>query len=107
MSEEIKVHFVFEDETIDEKIVHIETNSTIAQAAYKGGVHILQTCGATPSCADCVVKLLEFKEDSLPEMEIEEKGLLGNVFFITQERLACQCRLKNDCKVKVPRYKTK
>lgn len=79
----------------------------LTQVALRAGVTIQQTCGGSPSCTDCVVKVVEGVENGLSPMESEEIALLGNVYFITKERLACQSVLKNDVTVKVPDPKTK
>lgn len=85
------------------KEINVEVGTKITQAAYKAGVYIEQTCGGTPSCADCkVVVLKEDPEGSLEDMQGDEKRLLGNVYHITHERLACQSVIKSTVSVEVP-----
>lgn len=81
---------------------------TLTQVAYRAGVRIQQSCGGAPSCADCVVKVDDRSApDAFEPMEHAEKALLGNVYFITKERLACQATVKNDSTVHVPNAKNK
>ncbi len=86
-----------------QKEIDVEVGTRITQAAYRAGVRIQQTCGGTPSCTDC--KIIVSKEDqngSLQEMQGDEKRLLGNVYHLTHERLACQSVIKNSLTVEVP-----
>jgi ferredoxin len=80
---------------------------TLSQVAYRAGVLIQQSCGGTPSCADCVVRVDPVSHhEAFEPMEHAELSLLGNVYFITKERLACQSIVKNDSTVHVPDAKT-
>jgi ferredoxin len=96
----VKVCFVLEDGT--ERRIDVEPGTKITQAAYAAGILIQQTCGGTPSCTDCMVKILEEdKEGSLEEIEGPEKRLLGNVYHLTKERLACQAVIRKSVTIKV------
>lgn len=96
-----RVRFHLADKTIKE--IEVDVGSKITQAAYKAGVQIEQTCGGTPSCADCKVKIIQEEAGgSLEEMQGDEKRLLGNIYHITHERLACQSVIKNSISVEVP-----
>jgi len=77
----------------------------LSQVAYRAGITIQQTCGGSPSCTDCRVTIKEGFENAFEEMEHAEQTLMGNVYFITKERLACQAKLKNSCTVRVPNPK--
>lgn len=82
--------------------VDAEPGELLTQVASKAGVTIQQTCGGSPSCADCTIKVLEGAENAFEDMEFEEQALLGNVYFITKERLACQAKVKASSKIFVP-----
>ncbi|MGK0367773.1 MAG: ferredoxin [Thermoproteota archaeon] len=56
---------------------------------------IKHSCGGFGVCGDCKFKV-HSGADLLSPMSIAEKKLLGNVFFITKERLACQCSPTGD-----------
>tara|TARA_B100000886_G_C20292646_1_gene436132 strand:- start:117 stop:434 length:318 start_codon:yes stop_codon:yes gene_type:complete len=60
------------------------------------GVRIRSSCGGHATCGDCVVKV-KSGDKLLSAVNFEEKKLLGNVYYITKERLACQlgCGLKD------------
>ena len=75
----------------------------LTQVAYQNDVCIQQTCGGAPSCTDCCIKVSkDTPDDAFLPIEHAEKALLGNVFFITRERLACQCIVQKDAIVYVP-----
>ncbi|MEZ4814710.1 MAG: 2Fe-2S iron-sulfur cluster-binding protein [Bdellovibrionota bacterium] len=96
-----KVIFHLSDKTTRE--VEVPTGTKVTQAAYLAEVHIEQTCGGTPSCTDCTIKVLkEEAGGSLEEMQGNEKRLLGNVYHITHERLACQSVIKGSVSIEVP-----
>lgn len=89
-------------------IATAEAGDTVTQVAYRAGVRIQQSCGGAPSCGDCVIKVDPASSaDPFEPMEHAEQALLGNVYFITKERLACQAVVKNDSTVHVPDAKTK
>lgn len=101
-----KVRFHVADSSIKE--IDVEAGTKITQAAYRASVHIEQTCGGTPSCTDCkIVVLEEVPEGSLEEMQGDEKRLLGNIYHITHERLACQSVIKNSLSIAVPSVEVK
>ena len=88
--------------SVKELIIEAEKGELLTQVAYRAGVVIQQTCGGSPSCTDCRVVVKEGHEEAFEEMQHAEKTLLGNVYFITKERLACQAILKNSCTLWVP-----
>jgi len=57
-------------------------------------------CGGVGQCGECVVKVLSGKE-SLSAMTLKEKQLLGNVFYITKERLGCQMTISGDIEIEL------
>ena len=79
----------------------VEMGTTIMEAAGRVEVKIATTCGGKASCRLCKVRIVEGVEGISP-MEFAEQSALGNVFFITRERLSCQTRLVGDCTVEVP-----
>ena len=83
-----KVHITNNDE-----IVELGEESLL-EILRKKGIRIRSSCGGHATCSDCVVVRSGAK--SLSDVNFEEKKLLGNVYYITKERLACQVRLKNE-----------
>lgn len=101
-----KVSFHLADKTIKE--IEVDVGTKITQAAYRADVHIEQTCGGTPSCTDCIIKVIKEEDGgSLEGMRGDEKRLLGNIYHITHERLACQSVIKKSISVEVPSIEVK
>jgi ferredoxin, 2Fe-2S len=97
-----KIKFQLENDPNQPVEVEAQVGETVVQAAFRAGVVIQQTCGGTPSCTDCRVKITENWEKALEAAEGPELRLTGNVFFITKERLACQAVIKESCSIYVP-----
>lgn len=73
------------------KVVEISSETDFYSGIKSHGLHINSTCGGCASCAKCIITVLE-GEENLNEIPYEEARLLGNVFHITKERLACQVK---------------
>ena len=73
------------------RTVEVESDQDLLTAALDADIAIATVCGGVASCTECKVKVVE-GQDSLSTMEHAEEAQLGNVFFITKERLACQTR---------------
>jgi ferredoxin len=97
----VKIRFLCEVDGREAE-VSAEPGETLVQAAYRAKVVIQQTCGGSPSCTDCKVIVKEGIELGLEPALGPELRLMGNVYFITKERLACQSIIKNDVCVWVP-----
>lgn len=69
--------------------IEVASGSNIRDAGINAGVEIPSTCGGVGSCGLCKVKITSGAE-CLGEMTEVELNKLGNVFFITKERLSCQ-----------------
>ncbi len=80
--------------------VEVSPDETLFSAARRAGVPIATICGGAGSCSSCRVRIVE-GEQHLSEMGYTEKSRLGNTFFITKERLACQTRTTGDLVVEV------
>jgi ferredoxin len=100
----LRIRFLCEQDNAPDKEILAEAKAgeTVVQVAYRSGITIQQTCGGTPSCADCRVIVKDGGADAFEPMEAAEKALLGNVFFITKERLACQAVVKSSSTLWVP-----
>jgi ferredoxin len=59
------------------------------------GVVIKTGCGGVASCAECILKIVE-GEKNISEPDFTETRLIGNVFFMTKERLSCQTKVTGD-----------
>jgi ferredoxin len=101
----LQIRFICEQaegESDKELTVEAQAGERLTQAAYRAGVNIQQTCGGSPSCTDCRVIVREGGAEAFETIEHAEKTLLGNVFFITKERLACQAIIKSSSTIWVP-----
>ncbi len=94
----VQITFV-QDWDGQEVVAQAEIGETLVQVAGRAGVVIQQTCGGAPSCTDCRVKVLEGQNDGFEPLEFAEKNLMGNVYFLTHERLACQAVVRGSSKV--------
>ena len=70
---------------------NVSNDESLLDTLRKEKISIRSSCGGYASCGDCVVKVIEGAEN-LDKPNFEEKKLLGNVFHITKERLACQLK---------------
>jgi ferredoxin len=78
---------------------------SVFEVARRHGVPISTACAGLGTCGLCRVKVLS-GEAHLPPFGPAEKRHLGNVYFITKERLACQSRVSGgDVSVSVPPIK--
>ena len=75
--------------------------ANLRDAAISAGVSVPSTCGGVASCGLCKVKVTA-GADQLNDMTAGEIGKLGNVFFITKERLSCQAVGRGDVTCEVP-----
>jgi ferredoxin len=75
--------------------IEVEPGHTLLDAAMQAGAPVRTTCGGRASCTHCRVKIIAGGENLGP-MTAPEKAQLGNVYFITKERLACQSQVLGD-----------
>ncbi len=82
----------------DEKIYEIEGGSTLLQSLTAEKIFIPSACGGKATCGYCKVQILEgggpVLATELPF--IPEEELKDNV------RLSCQCKVKEDIKIRIP-----
>lgn len=68
------------------------TEETLLEQLKKAGKKIKSSCGGCATCSDCKIVVKSGELDLTPPT-FEELRILGNVFHITKERLACQTRI--------------
>jgi len=73
------------------KTITVFSDESILDALRREGISIRSSCGGFASCSDCIVKI-SGNIDAVNPVNFDEKKLLGNVFHITKERLACQVK---------------
>jgi len=79
----------------------VPDGTPLRDAAVGAGVEIASTCGGVASCGLCRVRIAS-GEANLEPLTPGEFALLGNVFFVTRERLACQARARGEVVCEVP-----
>lgn len=72
-----------------DKTIEIPEDKDFLSVLREEEVYVKSSCGGHASCTDCLIKIVS-GADFLNAPSFEEKQLLGNVFHITKERLACQ-----------------
>ncbi len=81
-------------------VVEVQPGTTVFHAAASAEIAIPSQCGGKCACALCCVKLVS-GEGLVSPMRWEEEGHLGNVFFLTRQRLSCQLKVFGDVVVEV------
>lgn len=91
--------------TLEHNAQTIEANdSDSLLTQLKGaGFDIKSTCGGCASCGQCVI-VIKDGEANLQDPSFEEKQLIGNVFHITKERLACQTFMTGDITIDISNH---
>jgi ferredoxin len=75
---------------------------SVFEVARRHGVPVATACVGKATCGLCRVKVLA-GEEHLSPFNAGERKHLGNVYFITKERLSCQARVSGgDVVVEVP-----
>jgi uncharacterized 2Fe-2S/4Fe-4S cluster protein (DUF4445 family) len=75
---------------------------SVFEVARRHGVPVATACVGKATCGLCRVKVLA-GEAHLSPFNAGERKHLGNVYFITKERLSCQARVSGgDVTVEVP-----
>ncbi len=89
--------------TIEPLSVQIECSEseTVFAAARRQNVPIPTACVGRGTCGLCRVKILA-GESALPPVSDTEKRHLGNTYFLTKLRLACQIQPTADLTLQIP-----
>lgn len=87
----------------ENKTIEVEEGKDLLTALKEAAIYVKSSCAGHATCADCAVKILS-GEDHLTAPPFEEIRLLGNVFHLTKERLACQTRLLGDVTIDIGRH---
>lgn len=80
--------------------IEVPAGTSVFAASSKAELPIPSQCGGKCACALCRVKLVE-GEDLVSPIEWDEEGHMGNVFYLTRERLSCQTRVYGDVVVEL------
>ncbi|MFA6238647.1 MAG: 2Fe-2S iron-sulfur cluster-binding protein [Bacteriovorax sp.] len=85
------------------EVVEVEEGKNLLTALREQNIYIKSSCGGHASCTDCIIKIVS-GEDYITPPPFEELKLLGNVFHITKERLACQTCLTGDVTIDISKH---
>jgi len=85
------------------EVVEVEEGKNLLVALREQNIYIKSSCGGHASCTDCIIKIVS-GEDYITPPPFEELKLLGNVFHITKERLACQTCLTGDVTIDIGKH---
>lgn len=82
------------------KEVEVKLGENFLKASIRSDVGVKYSCGGAPSCAMCKV-VIQSGEEFLNPQDAKELDLLGNTYFITKKRLACQTKFMKEGEVHV------
>jgi 2Fe-2S ferredoxin len=85
------------------KVVEVEEGKNLLEALRAADTYIKSSCGGHATCTDCIIKVVS-GEDNLTPPPFEELKLLGNVFHITKERLACQTCITGNVTIDISKH---
>lgn len=77
-----------------------ELGESVFEVGRRNGVPIQTACVGRATCGLCRVRIVA-GEEALSPINDKERQHLGNVYFLTKERLSCQARLEKDIPVVV------
>jgi ferredoxin len=83
------------------KTIDCGSDETVFVAARRAGILLPTACVGRGSCGLCRVKVVS-GEELLPPVSKAEKFHLGNTYFITKLRLACQLTATGDVTLQIP-----
>ncbi|NOT80713.1 MAG: 2Fe-2S iron-sulfur cluster binding domain-containing protein [Bacteriovoracaceae bacterium] len=84
-------------------VVEVEEGKNLLVALREADTYVKSSCGGHATCTDCIIKIVS-GEDYLTPPPFEELKLLGNVFHITKERLACQTCVTGDVIIDISKH---
>jgi 2Fe-2S ferredoxin len=86
------------------EVVEVEEGRNLLECLREKNIYIKSSCGGHATCTDCVIKIVS-GEDYITPPPFAELKLLGNVFHITKERLACQtCVTGGDISIDISKH---
>jgi ferredoxin len=81
--------------------VDVDSGTSLFDAARRVGIAVDTACGGNGTCGLCRVRVVA-AFDSLSPLGPVDKKLLGDVYAVARERLACQAKVNGDCTIDVP-----
>jgi len=88
--------------TINGREVRVPPGTTILDAALDNNIPLDHNCGGNCACSTCHV-IVEAGMENISEISEDEEDMLDSAVGLTlQSRLACQCKVHGNVKVKTP-----
>lgn len=83
--------------------VEVPEGLNLLEALRECGTYVKSSCGGHATCSDCIIKIVS-GEDNVSPPPFSELKLLGNVFHITKERLACQVTITGPVTIDISKH---
>ena len=83
--------------------IEVDQDTDLLTALREEGQYVKSSCGGHASCTDCLIKVVDGIEN-LNAPSFEETQMLGNVFHITKERLACQTKIEGPVTIDISKH---
>lgn len=83
--------------------IEIDETTSLLKALQANNIYIKTICGGFARCGQCIVKIVS-GEENINTPSFAELSLIGNVFHITKERLACQTYIYDDVTIDISRH---
>lgn len=97
-----KVEFTFEQEGLEPVTVSGAEGESILEIALENDIELQHNCGGVCGCSTCHIYVLEGM-DTLPEISEKEEDFIDRaVNPRIESRLACQCEITGNVKVRLP-----
>ena len=102
---EFTVTFEFEEKEKTPLVLKAHKGETILELTFEHNIELHHNCGGVCACTTCHVYVLDGMKN-LSEMTDREEDYVDRAIDPRiNSRLACQCIIKGDIKVKVPNQK--
>ena len=82
------------------QVLEVDEETNLLERLIQEKIYIRSSCGGMASCSDCMIKVVS-GDDYLSPPPFEEIQLLGNVFHLTKERLACQLKISGNVTIDI------
>ena len=82
--------------------VECDAGQSIFEIARSEELYVDTACIGAGTCGRCRVKVLQGEVNLSAYNDVETKHL-GNVYFITKERLSCQALVSGDVRIELPK----
>lgn len=78
--------------------IEVPEGDSLLQAAHACEAPVHTLCNGVGACTQCKIRVADGWDALTPPTTLE-RDRIGNIFHLTQERLACQSRVNGPCRV--------